>query len=1069
MKSFRFLFCFAFLSIFISSYSANIEVQTLLEFKSKLHDQANVLESWKVSALSPCDFYGVTCDKISGNVVEISLDNKSLSGQVSPLICNLHSLTVLSLPSNSFQGKLHPQFVECTNLRVLNITGNMMVGPVPDLSVLRKLEILDLSLNFFTGEFPNWVGNLTNLVSLGIGSNNYDQSEIPSSIGNLKNLTWLFLSTCNLIGKIPESLFELKELQTFDISNNNITGFFPSSISKLQKLSKIEFWGNKLTGEVPAGLANLTLLQEIDISSNHFYGKLPEGIGNLKHLMVFQCYNNNLSGEFPAGFGNMQHLTGFSIYRNKFSGVFPADFGRYSSLNSFDISENRFSGRFPRFLCENRNLEFLLALENNFTGEFPNSYSSCKSLQRVRINENSLSGKIPDEFWGLPLLQMIDLGDNEFSGEISTNIELATSLTQLILPNNKFSGMLPSGIGKLSNLEKLELSNNNFSGALPSEIGGLKQLSSLHLEENSFTGHIPAEFGNCLRLVDLNLASNSLTGKIPQTISLMSSLNSLNLSTNKLTGEIPENLNKMKLSFIDLSANEFSGVIPSDLLDMGGDKAFLGNEKLCVDQNSKSVTKSMLNVCNGDQHQMAKSENKLALFGILAAALLFIIAGLLIISYKNFTHSESEMESDLEDGKDANPKLAYFHRMEFNADEISNLDEDNLIGSGGTGKVYRLDLKRVGATVAVKQLRRGDGVKVLAAEMDILGRIRHRNILKLYASLLRADSSLLVLEYMANGNLYEALHREKKGGLPELDWHSWLYRSRQVADLPFPFLSFAELAYTCKVTEKSDIYSFGVVLLELVTGRKPVEDEYGEGKDIVYWVLTHLGDRENALTVLDNNVASEDVQEDIIKVLRIAIICTTKLPTLRPSMREVVNMLIDADPCTYKSPHTATPLPPPAVIHPDTATSHHHRHRGVSIGICLLLRILNQRCLRHLSTINSTVSNTAVDSLRHSDRCVSPETINSAVNSLINFLLIFPFASVKRRGQSAEDQPNYRRMKRLSRSFEKFENHLQLGTEERLKLVSSCSSNRENMILIVIQGIRRIINVQGAQFSSVWS
>ncbi|KAM7274798.1 hypothetical protein ACFE04_016664 [Oxalis oulophora] len=111
----------------------------------------------------------------------------------------------------------------------------------------------------------------------------------------------------------------------------------------------------------------------------------------------------------------------------------------------------------------------------------------------------------------------------------------------------------------------------------------------------------------------------------------------------------------------------------------------------------------------------------------------------------------------------------------------------------------------------------------------------------------------------------------------------------------------------------------------------------------------------------------------------------------------------------------ATPLPPPAVIHPDTATSHHHRHRGVSIEICLLLRILNQRCLRHLSTINSTVSNTAVDSLRHSDRCVSPETINSAVNSLINFLLIFPFASVKRRGQSAEDQPNYRRMKRLSR------------------------------------------------------
>ncbi|XVF30126.1 hypothetical protein REPUB_Repub16aG0030300 [Reevesia pubescens] len=111
----------------------------------------------------------------------------------------------------------------------------------------------------------------------------------------------------------------------------------------------------------------------------------------------------------------------------------------------------------------------------------------------------------------------------------------------------------------------------------------------------------------------------------------------------------------------------------------------------------------------------------------------------------------------------------------------------------------------------------------------------------------------------------------------------------------------AELAYTLKVTEKSDVYSFGVVLLELVTDRAPVEEEYGEGKDIVYWVLTHLNNRENVLKVLDSEVASEAVGDDMIKVLKVGILCTAKLPNLRPTMREVVKMLIDAEPSTSMS------------------------------------------------------------------------------------------------------------------------------------------------------------------------
>ena len=107
------------------------------------------------------------------------------------------------------------------------------------------------------------------------------------------------------------------------------------------------------------------------------------------------------------------------------------------------------------------------------------------------------------------------------------------------------------------------------------------------------------------------------------------------------------------------------------------------------------------------------------------------------------------------------------------------------------------------------------------------------------------------------------------------------------------------MAYIAKVTQKCDVYSFGVVLLELVTGRKPIEDDYGDGKDIVYWVSANLNDRDMVLKVLDDKVAEENIQDDMIKVLKLAVLCTTNLPSLRPTMREVVKMLIDAEPCTF--------------------------------------------------------------------------------------------------------------------------------------------------------------------------
>ncbi|XP_030468085.2 receptor protein-tyrosine kinase CEPR2 [Syzygium oleosum] len=932
-----------------------VETRALLEIKAQLKDPWNMLESWRETG-SPCDFFGVTCDPVSKEVVGIWLHNQSLSGTISPSISKLRSLVSLSLHSNSISGKIPGELANCSNLKVLKLSGNQLVGRVPDLSPLKSLKFLDITSNQLSGELPGWVANLTGLVSLGLGDNNYDEGEIPESLGNLKNLTWLFLGRCHLKGEIPESIFELTALRTLDLSVNEISGTLSKSIAKLRNLKQIELFRNNLTGELPPELVELTDLQQFDISANNLHGVLPPGIDNLKNLTVFQLYENNFSGVLPEGFGDLRHLIGFSIYRNSFSGNFPANLGRFSPLKSIDISENQFSGEFPRFLCENRTLQFLLALGNNFSGGLPDSYAECKSLERFRVNQNQLSGPIPDGVWALPYARLIDFGDNNFNGVVSSDIGNSTNLNQLVLQNNRFSGEIPSGLGKLRNLEKLYLMNNNFSGNIPPEIGNLGQLGSLHLEENSLTGPIPGELGECGKLVDLNLALNALSGDIPNSLSQMSSLNSLNVSGNKLTGSVPESLAKLKLSSIDVSENQLSGEIPSDLLRIGGTKAFLGNMGFCVDQNSGPPVNSDIKICSEKHTRRGIFADKLALFSIILSALVVVLVGLLLVSYKNFKYVEADPVNSMEEGKETYPKwkLASFHQVEIDADDICNLEEENLIGIGGTGKVYRVELKKSDGTVAVKQLWKADGAKLLLAEMETLGNIRHRNILKLYASLMKGGTSFLVFEYMANGNLFQALHRQIKDGRPELDWFQ-RYRIAVGAAKGIAYLHHdcsppiihrdikstnilldedyepkiadfgiaktvekshkgpncsrlagthgyiaPELAYTLTVSEKTDVYSFGVVLLEIVTGRQPLEDEYGEGRDIVHWTLTHLSNRANVLKVLDDKVVSNSIEDDMIKVLKVAVLCTAKLPSLRPTMREVVSMLSDAEPCTLR-------------------------------------------------------------------------------------------------------------------------------------------------------------------------
>jgi Leucine-rich repeat (LRR) protein len=755
------------------SKSLPLDGDALLDIKGYLKDPQNYLHNWD-KFHSPCQFYGVTCDHNSGDVIGISLSNISLSGTISSSFSLLQQLRTLELGANSISGTVPAAMANCTNLQVLNLSMNSLTGQLPDLSALLNLQVLDLSTNSFTGAFPVWVSKLSGLTELGLGENNFDEGDVPKSIGDLKNLTWLFLGQCNLRGEIPASVFDLVSLGTLDFSRNQITGIFPKAISKMRNLWKIELYQNNLTGEIPQELANLTLLSEFDVSRNQLTGMLPKEIGGLKKLRIFHIYHNNFSGELPEGLGELQFLESFSTYENQFSGKFPANLGRFSPLNTIDISENYFSGEFPRFLCQNNKLQFLLALTNNFSGEFPGSYSSCKTLQRFRISQNQFNGSIPSGLWGLPNAVIIDVADNGFTGEISSHIGFSVTLNQLYVQNNNFIGVLPVELGRLSQLQKLVASNNRFSGQIPIQIGSLKQLTYLHLEHNALEGPIPPDIGMCSSMVDLNLAENSLTGEIPDTLVSLVTLNSLNISHNMISGDIPDGLQSLKLSDIDFSHNELSGPVPRQFLMIAGDDAFSENAGLCVADTSEEWKKSFSNLkpCQWSDNHHNFSMRRLFLVLITVTSLVVLLSGLACLSYENYKLEELNRKGDIESGGGTDLKwvLETFHPPELDPEEICNLDVENLIGCGGTGKVYRLELSKGRGTVAVKELWKRDDAKVLKTEINTLGKIRHRNILKLNAFLTGGASNFLVYEYVVNGNLYDAIRREFKAGQPELDW-----------------------------------------------------------------------------------------------------------------------------------------------------------------------------------------------------------------------------------------------------------------------------------------------------------
>ncbi|KAJ6799679.1 leucine-rich repeat receptor-like serine/threonine-protein kinase BAM1 [Iris pallida] len=920
------------------------EALALLSLKSSLSDPNGHLSPWSLSAGPHCSWPFVACSPATNLTLSLDLSNLNLSGPFPRALSSssFPSLRRLNLSNNLLSSSLPADTLpSLRHLRLLDLYNNNLSGPIPpSLSNLTSLRHLHLGGNFLSGPIPPSLSSLPNLLYLALSGNELS-GPIPPQLSSLPRLRELYLGYFNTFSAgIPPAFANLTTLVRLDAANCGLSGPIPPELGALQNLDTLFLQVNSLTGEIPPELGALSSLKSLDLSNNALTGQIPPTFSSLANLTLLNLFRNRLHGAIPefVGSDRLASLEVLQLWENNFTGSVPRGLGRNGRLRLLDLSSNKLTGSLPEGLCSGGRLETLIALGNFLFGPIPDSLGRCASLTRIRLGENYLNGSIPGGLFGLPNLAQIELQDNLLSGAFPETSSVSTSLGQISLSNNRLTGPLPRSIGSFSAVQKLLINDNSFSGEIPPEVGLLQQVSKIDFSGNGFSGRIAPGLSRCRSLTFLDLSRNNLSGKIPAEITEMRILNYLNVSRNHLEGSIPSSISTMQsLTSVDFSYNNLSGLVPvTGQFSYFNATSFLGNPDLC----GPYLGPCKAGTSDGSNPTHAKSP-------LSASFKLLLVIGLLICSIA-FAVAAILKARALKKASEARAwKLTAFQRLDFNCDDVLDcLKEEKIIGKGGAGIVYK-GIMPNGDQVAVKRLpgmsRGSSHDHGFSAEIQTLGRIRHRHIVRLLGFCSNHETNLLVYEFMPNGSLGEVLHG-KKGGF--LNWDTRykiaveaakglcylhhdcspliLHRDvksnnilldsnfeAHVADFGLAkFLQDSgasecmsaiagsygyiapEYAYTLKVDEKSDVYSFGVVLLELLTGRKPV-GEFGDGVDIVQWVRkTTSSNKEEVLRILDPRLQTVPLDE-VVHVFYVAMLCVEEQSIERPTMREVVQILTE--------------------------------------------------------------------------------------------------------------------------------------------------------------------------------
>nr|XP_016442616.1 PREDICTED: LRR receptor-like serine/threonine-protein kinase GSO1 [Nicotiana tabacum] len=594
------------------------ERKALLTFKQKLIDPSDRLASWVGTEC--CNWKGVFCDKQTGNVISLDLNDKSgncirkkkgyfisgnssscLGGNISPALQDLQHLEYLDFGGNDFQGLSTPSFLgSLENLQYLNLSHSSLIGIPPsfgNLSSLRYLDLYAYSYPYDTVDSSwikdlSWVSGLSSLsyldlsfIDLSLATNWLeDFNKLPSLVTlrlqnsslnylpysfpnwNMTSLSHLSLSQNKFVNAVlPKWLSNATAIETLYVRYNDIEGSISNvEWGKLCNLRELYLMHNKLNGDISRVVEGLsscsnTTIEVIRLGDNVLTGQLPNSLGYLKKLRILTISINPISGTIPTSIEQLSRLESLHLGENQLKGAIPESIFSFSGLTELRLATNALEGNLS---------------QNHFAKLHQLKLLSLSCGKRFAVN-------LTDE-WVPPFsLTSIELRSCNLGPKFPIWLETQKQLEFVVLSNNSISDPIPPWLWTLcSQLQWLDLSDNQIGGTLPRSVN-FPTISSwtvldfyfsyyygvvVDLSSNQFHGLLPL----WPNVTHLNLANNLFSGSIPLNIGhVMKKLKVLDLSGNAFTGSIPYSIARVKrLSRLDLTDNHLSGKIPDWWYDL---------------------------------------------------------------------------------------------------------------------------------------------------------------------------------------------------------------------------------------------------------------------------------------------------------------------------------------------------------------------------------------------------------------------------------------------------------------------------------------------------------------------
>ncbi|XP_060202661.1 probable LRR receptor-like serine/threonine-protein kinase IRK [Lycium barbarum] len=925
----------------------NDDVMGLIVFKAGFTDTQSKLTSWSDDDATPCNWVGIKCDPQSNRVSQILLDNFSLSGHIARSLLRLQFLKVLSLSKNNFTGSINPILAQIPSLRVIDLSENSLSGPIPDefFRQCSSLQSVSFAKNNLNGQIPDSLTSCSTLQRVNFSSNRLS-GPLPLELWSLTSLRSLDVSDNLLEGEIPKAIEGLYSLRSINLKKNRFTGWLPENIGNCVQLKSIELSENLLSGGFPISMRRLGLCTTMDLRSNSLNGEIPDWIADMKSLKVLDLSGNNLSGRIPSSLGDLPSLKELNLSNNQFVGSLPRSLLKCVDLVILDIGNNFLSGNLPSWTFE-LGLKSISLSGNRFTGHIDYlPISMAASLQVLDWSSNALSGEIPSAIWNISSLQVLNISRNFLSGTIPEAVGKLNATRILDLSHNQLNGSIPREIGSAVSLLELKLKENHLSGTIPADIANCSALTSLDLSHNNLTGPIPPEIAKLTILEVVDFSFNQFSGSLPKELTNLTHLATFNVSHNHLQGELPVGgfFNSISPSFV-VGNPSLCGSVLNHSCPAVHPKPLVLNPN-SSDSNHGSVSSL------GRKRIMLSISSLIAIGAAVFIALGVVIVSILNLHARS-SMALSAATFTLSGGDDFSPshgteanlgKLVMFSGdADFVAGTQALLNKDNELGRGGFGSVYKTQLGD-GRSVAIKKLNITSLIKSqedFEREMKCLGSIRHQNLVALEGYYWTPSLQLLINEYVSGGSLYKLLHEQsskrslswqqrfniildtakglaylhqlniihynmkstnvlvddgsantKVGDfglarlLPVLD--RYILSSKIQSALGYMAPEFA--CQTVKITEKCDVYGFGILTLEVVTGKRPVE--YMEDDVIVLCDMVRGALEEGRIEeCIDERLQGNFPVEEAIPVVKLGLICASQVPSNRPDMEEVIKIL----------------------------------------------------------------------------------------------------------------------------------------------------------------------------------